>query len=405
MHCQGTLYAVGNHHPTKYDEGSHIMTIPAARPQGPITPPAAPSLADLDTAEAASATVASHEPSNADSSTVYSAETSLGSPISDLPADSILSLEAAASAGLAKAAPAAVKDVARQFARKLEIDSHPAYPAGAEVHSDGIWHQVQKGDGWIAIAREYSQAFHMDISQKQLQAANPSVSILHPGQLLEIPGLEARTDGMFDGGHPNLKLVGNELRHIVSSGNTLSNIAKDYSEANGLNLTWKDIFNVNKDVVGSDPNKIKPGQALRIPGITMADPKVTNRSISDMDGDQLLTRTSRVRHENGQVETLDIVAFHANGSHAERIGNNANDAVLAAKKALGSDAPRSWQYAVTQANDGAYWIVPLNGREISDNLDDSDKTLSLAYRADDREVSAIVTKDYQGSIGVRRYDI
>jgi LysM repeat protein len=210
---------------------------------------------------------------------------------------------------------------------------------------------------------------------------------------------------MFDGGHPNIKLVGNQLRHVVTSGNTLTNIAKHYSETDGFRLSWQDVYNVNKDIIGSNPNVIKPGQALRIPGITTASPKHTNRSISEMDGDRLMTRTARVQHETGEVSTIDIVALHANGSHAEQIGNNANDAVLAAKKALSSDAPRSWQYAVTQANDGAYWIVPLNGREISDNLDHTDTTLSLAYRADDREVSAIVTKDYQGTIGVRRYDI
>ena len=49
--------------------------------------------------------------------------------------------------------------------------------------------------------------------------------------------------------------------YVVKSGDTLSKISKEfYGDAN----KYMDIFNANKDQL-SDPNKIKPGQELKIP--------------------------------------------------------------------------------------------------------------------------------------------
>jgi LysM repeat protein len=47
----------------------------------------------------------------------------------------------------------------------------------------------------------------------------------------------------------------------VQSGDTLSVIAKKLS---GGKLTYQQIFDVNRDIL-SDPNKIQPGQKLKIP--------------------------------------------------------------------------------------------------------------------------------------------
>jgi len=49
--------------------------------------------------------------------------------------------------------------------------------------------------------------------------------------------------------------------HTVQSGETLSKIAKEYlGDANRYN----DIFSINKDVL-KDPDRIQPGQKLKIP--------------------------------------------------------------------------------------------------------------------------------------------
>jgi nucleoid-associated protein YgaU len=49
--------------------------------------------------------------------------------------------------------------------------------------------------------------------------------------------------------------------YTVKSGDTLSQIAKDYL---GNANAYMEIFNANKDQL-TDPDKIKPGQVLRIP--------------------------------------------------------------------------------------------------------------------------------------------
>jgi nucleoid-associated protein YgaU len=52
-----------------------------------------------------------------------------------------------------------------------------------------------------------------------------------------------------------------ERTYTVQSGDTLSKIAK---ETLGNANAYMDIFNANKDVL-TDPDKIKPGQVLKIP--------------------------------------------------------------------------------------------------------------------------------------------
>jgi nucleoid-associated protein YgaU len=49
--------------------------------------------------------------------------------------------------------------------------------------------------------------------------------------------------------------------HVVKEGDTLSKIAEEYY---GDKMLYPKIFEANKDVL-QDPNKIKPGQKLRIP--------------------------------------------------------------------------------------------------------------------------------------------
>lgn len=49
--------------------------------------------------------------------------------------------------------------------------------------------------------------------------------------------------------------------HVVQKGDTLSKIARDYY---GDPMLYPKIFEANRDIL-SDPNRIKPGQRLRIP--------------------------------------------------------------------------------------------------------------------------------------------
>ena len=57
---------------------------------------------------------------------------------------------------------------------------------------------------------------------------------------------------------------GGSQTYTVKSGDTLSKIAKEHlGDANA----YMDIFNANKDQL-KDPDKIKPGQVLKIPAVT-----------------------------------------------------------------------------------------------------------------------------------------
>ena len=52
---------------------------------------------------------------------------------------------------------------------------------------------------------------------------------------------------------------GDEDTYTVKSGDTLSAIGKHHG------VSWNKIHEANKDVIGDDPDKIRPGQKLRIP--------------------------------------------------------------------------------------------------------------------------------------------
>ncbi|RYD76333.1 MAG: LysM peptidoglycan-binding domain-containing protein [Sphingobacteriales bacterium] len=50
--------------------------------------------------------------------------------------------------------------------------------------------------------------------------------------------------------------------YTVKSGDSLSKIAKQYY---GDAQQWKKIYEANKDVIGSNPDMIQPGQTYKIP--------------------------------------------------------------------------------------------------------------------------------------------
>jgi nucleoid-associated protein YgaU len=52
---------------------------------------------------------------------------------------------------------------------------------------------------------------------------------------------------------------GGEETYTVKGGDTLSAIGKHHG------VSWQEIHEANKDVIGDDPDKIRPGQTLRIP--------------------------------------------------------------------------------------------------------------------------------------------
>ena len=48
--------------------------------------------------------------------------------------------------------------------------------------------------------------------------------------------------------------------YTIKAGDTLSAIAKQYG------TDWRTLYEANKDVIGGNPNMIRPGQTLSLPG-------------------------------------------------------------------------------------------------------------------------------------------
>lgn len=113
-------------------------------------------------------------------------------------------------------------------------------PAIGDIHyvepSKLTTYTVQAGDTLSGIASKYGTTYQELARINNI--ANPNV--IYPGQVIKINGGTV------------------EKIYTVKSGDTLSEIANKYG------TTWQNIYNNNRDIIGSNPNLIKPGQVLKI---------------------------------------------------------------------------------------------------------------------------------------------
>ena len=113
-------------------------------------------------------------------------------------------------------------------------------PAIGDIHyvepSKLTTYTVQAGDTLSGIASKYGTTYQELARINNI--ANPNV--IYPGQVIKINGETV------------------EKTYTVKSGDTLSGIANKYG------TTWQNIYNNNRDIIGSNPNLIKPGQVLKI---------------------------------------------------------------------------------------------------------------------------------------------
>ena len=296
-----------------------------------------------------------------------------------------------------------------QHARRAELQQTDGQPAGLEVHRDGVFHEVQRGETLGGIVDVYSSSMGLDIggsAEWRKYNADALKHGLKPGELLRVPWLDARMDSSaFTKNHTlHTSYLATHLLHGTMRGDTFASVARQYRATEGLHLSSGQLRAANPRVTPNGNGVIKPGTDLRIPGITFAAPAVTNRSLIQLEGVDLLTLTSRIRHENGDVETVDTMQYVGDGAHAEQLaGGTARDAIALAQARLETQDPISRTYAVIQAKSGAHWIVPMVGREAGTG-DDSTTTLSLAMRANEREVVAVVQRSADGIVTARRFD-
>lgn len=147
----------------------------------------------------------------------------------------------------------------------VSADAAPA-PAGTPAPSDTgarRTHEVASGENLSSIAEKYygdPNLFPI------IQNANPSVDsrYLRVGQILQIPDraaaeLEKASAAKAPAQEPDSTEEG---IHVVRSGETLSSIA---NKRLGRAALWQDIYDLNLDVIGSDPANLKVGMKLKLP--------------------------------------------------------------------------------------------------------------------------------------------
>ena len=122
--------------------------------------------------------------------------------------------------------------------------------------SPGSTYTIQPGDSLFSIAQ---QAYGNGNQWQRIYDANKQVigddpNLIRPGEVLYIPEL-IPTPGS---------------NYTVQPGDSLFSIAQ---RAYGDGNQWHKIYDANKQVIGNDPNLIRPGEILHIPPITPQQPK------------------------------------------------------------------------------------------------------------------------------------
>lgn len=99
---------------------------------------------------------------------------------------------------------------------------------------------VKKNDTLIKIAKKYNTDYKALAKYNNIIDPNK----IFVGQIIKIP------NNIGDNINPST--------YIVKKGDTLINIAKKYG------ISWKKLYNENKDIIGKNPNIIRPGMTLYI---------------------------------------------------------------------------------------------------------------------------------------------
>lgn len=121
---------------------------------------------------------------------------------------------------------------------KLNNNDNPVILDKENIISE-INYVVKKGDNLSKIANKYGTTYQALASYNNI--TNPNK--IYIGQIIRVPNSSS-------GIKPST--------YVVKKNDTLIDIAKKYG------IDWKELYNKNKDVIGKNPNLIKPGQVLEI---------------------------------------------------------------------------------------------------------------------------------------------
>lgn len=146
-------------------------------------------------------------------------------------------------------------------------ESRVKKPASATVQAgagdDAVeTYKVQSGDSFAVLAEVYygSQRY-----TKFLMDANPRIARpedLRVGMTILIPPLPDATGRAAKGSTPPASLPPGQRGYLVKKNDSFYRIAE---RELGAGSRWRELFELNKDVVDGDSNGLRPGMRLRLP--------------------------------------------------------------------------------------------------------------------------------------------
>jgi len=197
---------------------------------------------------------------------VMSASLKLDAPAAGNPGQDLSKVPAPAPAGSAPVAPVATPVAAAPVAGSFLVTTVGLEPTTSD---DMMLYTWKAGDSFKSLAQTfYGTPLHV----ARLRAANEGIddTKLAAGTRVLVPAKaatnEVRAAGTLAapaaGAAPVAAVAWAGGLYKVKSGDVLGTISKSVY---GSTKHWKRIYDANKDVIGTDPNRLKVGMELRIP--------------------------------------------------------------------------------------------------------------------------------------------
>jgi nucleoid-associated protein YgaU len=125
--------------------------------------------------------------------------------------------------------------------------------AGAEVAKPvDVTYTIKAGDNLWNIAKDnlHNATKWQDIYKMNSDVLGTNPGMIHAGTTIHLPGSEHA-----------IASTGEATKYVVKSGDNLWNLAKHNM---GDGSKWSDIYKLNHDVIGANPDLIRPGQELTL---------------------------------------------------------------------------------------------------------------------------------------------
>ncbi len=159
---------------------------------------------------------------------------------------------------------------------------------GAEIHGDGFWHEVQRGESPLSIVGDYQGAVRcrLPFHAPGLLASNPEAFADRndpPGRSTAHPRCQRSHRSGGGVAHPEFFLDGVPTSYTVVRGDSLSKIARTGDmRSTGSRSRGATCTHANLGVIGPDPNRLAIGQVLDIPGVKPAGIEQAYRSLLEI---------------------------------------------------------------------------------------------------------------------------